>query len=96
MSFQVQFIKRSYVPDDTDDTNDANDTNNDTNRALEVDERHQEILKLIVDDGTISAQQLSEILNVSVITIKRDLQALKGVGRVERIGNNKTGRWIVK
>lgn len=43
-------------------------------------ERHQQILALIADRGVVSINELTERLNVSHMTVRRDIQKLEEDG----------------
>ncbi len=62
---------------------------NDPNKRLE------KIIKLINKDKQITALKLSEKLNVSSKTIKRDIAKLKEKGILKRIGSSKSGYWEI-
>lgn len=55
----------------------------------------KEIIKLIKCDRNITQKEMAEILQCDVRTIKRYTDEMKGV-LIERIGNNRSGYWIVK
>ena len=46
-------------------------------------------------NDTINAKVLSEALDTSVITIKRDLYVLRDMNLIRYVGSNKTGHWEV-
>jgi|GEM_PF-2551664 predicted HTH transcriptional regulator len=66
-----------------------NVTDNDT------DSRFEKILQLIKHNQKITTKKLSEKLNVSQITIKRDLVKLKKQHKLIRLGSEKAGYWEV-
>ncbi len=79
------------APNDTDQTIKgtkvvANDTEN----------RIRMILKWMAENPRISITEIAKLLNVSSITIKRDIAALKQKGIVERIGSQRGGHWATK
>lgn len=61
-----------------------------------VNDRQKQILEFITENNKITALQLSERLNVSDKTIKRDLQNMCEASLIERIGSDKTGYWHIK
>jgi predicted HTH transcriptional regulator len=71
--------------------------NNDSNNVIEnvIENREQEILKLVETDNKISTKQLSEKLKVNIRTIFRDIESLKTKGFIERVGADKGGYWKV-
>nr|WP_282432518.1 HTH domain-containing protein [Psittacicella melopsittaci] len=54
------------------------------------------MLALILKDKNVSALKLAKELEVSLATIKRDLSALSAENKIEHIGGNRYGHWIVK
>ncbi|RIY31199.1 hypothetical protein CJP74_07880 [Psittacicella melopsittaci] len=58
--------------------------------------RQEKILALILKDKNVSALKLAKELEVSLATIKRDLSALSAENKIEHIGGNRYGHWIVK
>ena len=61
-----------------------------------VNERQKQILLSIKENPRITALQLSQKLDVTDKTIKRDLQYLKVNKMIEHVGPDKTGHWEVK
>ena len=55
----------------------------------------QKILKVLKDNPNINQKQLSDKLNVTTMTIKRNINKLKEKGLVERIGSDRQGYWKV-
>lgn len=53
------------------------------------------IVKLIGDDPSITSKKLSQRIGLSEVAIKKNLQKLKSLGIVQRIGANKNGYWRV-
>ena len=70
----------------------ANDTKDDTKQLTD---RQQIILDLIREDETITISQMIQKIQVSEITIKRELSILKKMGVLERIGGRKEGKWLI-
>ena len=60
-----------------------------------VIDRQKQILDFIAVDNRITVLQLSEKLNVSDKTIKRDLQFLRDIRMIERVGPDKGGHWVI-
>ena len=54
------------------------------------------LIKLITDNPKITTTELSEKLNVTRMTIHRDLDDLKAIERIKRIGPDKGGYWEIK
>ena len=72
-----------------------NDTQNDTQK-LKLKDRQEKIIHIMKDKKNITALELSDILSVSIITIKRDLKKLTDENIIEYVGSSKDGYWIVK
>lgn len=53
-------------------------------------ERHQQILDMLQDDGEVAVAELSRALDVSEMTIRRDLQELERAGLVRRVHGGAT------
>ena len=70
----------------------ANDTKDDTKQLTD---RQQIILDLIREDDTTTISQMIQKIQVSEITIKRELSILKKMGILERIGGRKEGKWLI-
>lgn len=47
-------------------------------------ERHLKIIDLIAENGSVQVEELAKILDVSLMTIRRDLEKLKQDGRIDR------------
>lgn len=46
-------------------------------------------------NDTLNITNIANQLNVSIITLKRDFQALRKLGYIKRVGSKKTGHWEV-
>lgn len=57
--------------------------------------RRLTIIELIEKDVTITREQMAEELNVSLVTLKRDLAQLREQGILHFEGYSKTGRWYI-
>ena len=78
----------------------TNDTNNDTKDDTQSDTqkitlRQTEILNLMRQDIHVSASVLSEKLNVSLATVKRDIASLRDRHVIVYVGSSKDGHWEV-
>jgi len=54
-----------------------------------------EILKKISENPSLSAKELSNLLNINDRTVERYVKQLKESGMIERIGSKKTGYWKI-
>ena len=61
-----------------------------------LSERQREILKYIEQDNKISAKEISELLQITDRTIEREIQKLKKMGILERVGGDRGGHWKIK
>ena len=55
-----------------------------------VDNRHAEMLALIRQRQEVMVEELSEIFNISTMTVRRDLQFLEGKGKISRFHGGAT------
>ena len=72
-----------YISPVDDTVNTQNDTVNDT------------VFYLIKQNNKITANEISERLNISLSTAKRKIKELKEKGMIERTGSDKTGFWKI-
>jgi len=56
----------------------------------------EKVLMLIRDNPKITAKEMSAILDCSVRIVMSVLSALKEKNIIERIGSDKSGKWLVK
>ena len=75
-----------------------NDPINDpiNSKKLNKNQRQEEIIKIIAQNPFVTRNKLSKKLNVSEVTIKRDLSDLQKENKLEYQGSKKTGKWVVK
>ena len=66
------------------------------NVPVNLTEREIKIIGLIKSNSNITAKELSEVLNVSDKTIKRDIASLKERNIIVRVGAAKNGMWKVE
>ena len=59
------------------------------------DNRLEKIITLIGNNNKILLQEISNQLNVSKRTIRRDLEKLKQQNKIKRIGSEKSGHWEI-
>ena len=84
-------------------TRDTPDTNNSNNKSVlyvtgtsEVRAIQQDkIVKLIIDNNSITIKQIAEELNVTERVVEGRLKSLKGKNIIRRSGSRKNGTWIV-
>jgi ATP-dependent DNA helicase RecG len=61
----------------------------------EITKRQNLILNYIKGDNRISAMKISNLLQISDRTIERDIQKLKDIGILERVGGDRGGYWKI-
>ncbi len=66
------------------------------NEAIKITSRQVKILQLIREDNSLSREAISKQLEVSDSSVYRDIEKLKKIGKLERIGGNKGGYWKIK
>lgn len=74
------------------------DTINVQVNITKLTDRQRKIYKATKNDtinGTINAQMLSEAIDASIRTIKRELYSLRDMNLIKYIGSNKTGHWEI-
>lgn len=60
-----------------------------------VNERQQAILSIMKQNPTITREALSNKLEISLATLKRELTALRKNGYITRRGSDKNGQWLL-
>ena len=71
----------------------VNDPGND---PVKLTDRQNMILQMFDEDKTLSKERLCEKMGLSKATIKREIAYLKSIGKLKRIGSDKTGYWLVE
>lgn len=66
------------------------------NIKLDILERRNKILELIIENNQITSTMLKDILGVSKATIERDISKLREENKLEYIGSSKNGYWKIK
>lgn len=54
-----------------------------------------QIMKLMKEKNSITAEEISEILKISKRAVEKQIQKLRGNGKIERLGSDKNGSWQV-
>ncbi len=60
-----------------------------------VKDKDKEVINLIIQDNTITANKIGEIMKISSRTAQRILENLQNQKRIERIGGRKEGHWVI-
>lgn len=69
---------------------------NKTDRKIELSDRRKRIIREMRNNPNITLKELSAKLGISEIAVNNNINFLKKIGFVERIGSNKGGFWRVK
>ena len=73
-----------------------NDPVNDpVNDPIKLTDRQNMTLQMFDEDKTLSRERLCEKTGLSDGTIKREIAYLKSIGKLKRIGSDKSGSWLV-
>ena len=56
----------------------------------------KKILSEVRNNPNIASVQFSVIYGISITAVQNNIEYLRAAGRIERIGSNKAGYWIVK
>ena len=91
----VTLYNRNYI-DKNDGQNDGQNDDQKQQLKLNMIERREKILELIVGNKKITSNNLKDILGVSKATVERDLSKLREENRLEYKGSSKNGYWKVK
>ena len=78
----MAYTKQKITTKESDDTVNAN-------------ERQDTIFGAIKKNNRITIEDLVLLTNVSRRTVTRNLDKLKGLGRIKRVGSDKSGYWEV-
>ena len=95
----VTLYNRNYIDKNDGQNDDQNDGQNDGQKQqlkLNMIERREKILELIVSNKKVTSNDLKDILGVSKATVERDLSKLREENRLEYKGSSKNGYWKVK
>lgn len=65
-------------------------------KIIHLNDEETKILQLIKEKPSITQREIHEITDISMSTIKRILPRLQERGVLERIGNKRTGKWVIK
>ena len=90
-SSSVQFQTIIYASVDV--TNVGDDVGNVS--EIKLTERQKKIVNLIIQQPSVTAKHMSEILSVSSRTVERELSTLKDKGVLMREGKDNDGVWLV-
>ena len=66
-----------------------------TNVTIKLTETEKKILQIITNNPNVTQKEIAEELNVTTMTVKRNIKKLKEKGIIDRVGANKNGYWKV-
>lgn len=90
--YSFDMVIDSEINSETNATNHETDA---TDYAVSLTENEQSVLKMIRSNPKITQKQLQETTGITLGTIKRLLPKLQEKGKLERIGNRRSGQWKV-
>ncbi len=61
----------------------------------DLSESHNKILKILNENPTLTLKELCEVSNLGRTRVTEIINDLKGMNRIERIGNNRSGYWKI-
>lgn len=70
-------------------------SNDDNNFQIKLNQTSSSILELIKNDKYITQEQMMEKLKLARTSITNNINSLKKIGILERVGSNKTGYWKI-
>ena len=79
-----------------DETESTTDEVNTALKAIKLSEKEQILVSALRENMVITQKQLHELTGIALGTIKRILPRLQDKGVIERVGNKRSGRWIVR
>ena len=109
-TFKVVVRNAEYAPKNEGDDKDATDnvtdvidnvtdvTNNVTDNAhtyKDANDRRKRLADIIRTNDKVSIFELAKLVGVSRRTILRDIEILKTEGKLQRVGSEKAGHWII-
>ena len=97
IGFTIIFYRKNFEKENEFIKNDTvNDTANDTaNDTVKLNKTEQKIIKLLRKNQNLTQKEIGNELNLSEITIKRNISKLKEKGLLKRIGADKNGYWKI-
>lgn len=84
------------VTDVTDNVTDVTDSVTDNPSSMyDANDRRIRLMDIIRTNANVSVSELAELTSVSRRTILRDIDILKTEGKLQRVGSEKNGHWII-
>ena len=60
-----------------------------------INKTEKSVLSLLISNSEITADEMATELGLTRRTVERTLVSLRKKGKIERIGSNKSGKWII-
>lgn len=70
-------------------------TNVPLNVSLNLSETDKDILKLVIENPTMTMQQIADAMGIHRKTVSRHVQEMEEQKLIERVGSRKKGTWRV-
>ena len=78
------------------DAQKTSDTVNDTvNDTVKLNGSQKKIIDELKKNTELTQEQLSKLVGISVVNIKKNMKKLQDLGLLTRIGSDKTGKWKI-
>ena len=95
-TFKVVVRNAEYVPKHEGDDKDVTDNVTDnTHTYKDANDRRKRLVDIIRTNENVSIFELAKLVGVSRRTILRDIEILKTEGKLQRVGSEKAGHWII-
>ena len=102
-TFKVVVRNAEYASENEGDDKDVTDnvtdgTDNGTDNAhtyKDANDRRKRLVDIIRTNAKVSIFELAKLVGVSRRTILRDIEILKTEGKLQRVGSEKAGHWII-
>ena len=79
----------------TDGTDNVTDVTDNAHTYKDANDRRKRLVDIIRTNAKVSIFELAKLVGVSHRTILRDIEILKTEGKLQRVGSEKAGHWII-
>ena len=79
----------------TDGTDNVTDVTDNAHTYKDANDRRKRLVDIIRTNAKVSIFELAKLVGVSRRTILRDIEILKTEGKLQRVGSEKAGHWII-
>ena len=79
----------------TDGTDNVTDGTDNAHTYKDANDRRKRLVDIIRTNAKVSIFELAKLVGVSRRTILRDIEILKTEGKLQRVGSEKAGHWII-